>query len=221
MASSFMHLAVTNIIADELSLCGRNRLRLGSILPDACLSSPAGHLKLKISVGTTYDLSAFRQRFGGKMLCDTLYMGYYIHLAEDLVYRDFVYNRYKWNPMENGRLSQRKVDGLHSDYRLLNKYIKEKYNLKNDIKIPHDIAEEELCRAFPMNVTDFMREFELYFNEDAGGETFFFTPAMADEYISCAAEICIDEYKSLTHGEEGIDEKKWAWNNTQTAVLSI
>lgn len=91
------------------------------------------------------------------MLCDTLYMGYYIHLAEDLVYRDFIYNRYKWSPMENGRLSQKKVDGLHNDYRLLNKYVKEKYNLKNDIKIPHDIAEEELFRAFPMNVTDFMR----------------------------------------------------------------
>ena len=71
-----------------------------------------------------------------------------------------------------------------------------------------------------MNVTDFMREFELYFNEDAGGETFFFTSAMADEYISYAAEICLAEYKSLTHGGEGIDEKKWAWNNTQTAVLS-
>ena len=154
------------------------------------------------------------------MLCDTLYMGYYIHLAEDLVYRDFIYNRYKWSPMENGRLSQRKIDGLHSDYRLLNKYVKEKYNLKNDIKIPHDIAEEELFRAFPMNVTDFMREFELYFNEDAGGETFFFTSAMADEYISFAAEICLAEYKSLTRGGEGIDEKKWAWNNTQTAVLS-
>ena len=63
-----------------------------------------------------------------------------------------------------------------------------------------------------MNVTDFMREFELYFNEDAGGETFFFTSAMA--------EICLAEYKSLTRGGEGIDEKKWAWNNTQTAVLS-
>lgn len=33
MASSFMHLAVTNIIADEISLDGINRLRLGSILP--------------------------------------------------------------------------------------------------------------------------------------------------------------------------------------------
>ena len=43
---------------------------------------------------------------------------------------------------------------------------------------------------------------------------------MADEYISYAAEICLDEYKSLTRGGEGIDEKKWAWNNTQTAVLS-
>ena len=220
MASSFMHLAVTDIIAEELSLCGRNRLRLGSILPDACLSSRDGHLKIKTADGKTYDLSGFRKRFGEKMLCDSLYMGYYMHLVEDLAYRGFVYNRYKWSPMENGKLSQKKVDGLHSDYRLLNKYVKEKYGIKNDIKIPHDITSEELCRAFPMDVTDFMREFESYFNEEATGETYFFTHAMADEYISYAAEICLKEYKSLTQGGEGIDEKKWAWNNNQTAVLS-
>lgn len=34
----------------------------------------------------TYDLTAFRSRFGRKVMTDDLYLGYYLHLVQDLLF---------------------------------------------------------------------------------------------------------------------------------------
>lgn len=44
-----------------------------------------------------YDLDGYLSKFGDKM-DDELYLGYYLHLIQDLVFREIIYDQYKWNP---------------------------------------------------------------------------------------------------------------------------
>ena len=59
---------------------------------------------------------------------DDFYLGYYLHLVQDVLYRRFVYDKYHWNPMIPGN-----VERLHRDYAIVNGYIIKKYNLVNDL----------------------------------------------------------------------------------------
>jgi len=130
MASSIMHMAVTKIIADKLSLGNLERLMLGAVLPDACaeggmkinshldilfcsttrktydLAASSGDYGIKDvdNIKKTYDLTAFREKFAEKINTDNLYLGYYLHLVQDLVYRNFVYHEHHWNPHISGNV---------------------------------------------------------------------------------------------------------------------
>lgn len=95
MASRIIHLAVTNCLLKNYRYKDKNRIELGSILPDA-ITDGNSHMKIWISGGTkkTYDLTGFRSRFLSEMLEDDLYLGYYLHLVQDMYFRNFVYHRY-------------------------------------------------------------------------------------------------------------------------------
>lgn len=120
--------------AEKFEIKDLDRLLTGSVLPDfysdKCVNS---HLKLRIRGGTriTYDLTRFKEAYGNRMAEDKLHLGYYLHLVQDLLYRDFVYKKHHWNPHTPGN-----VERLHNDYRLLNPYIIEKYGLQNRLVHP-------------------------------------------------------------------------------------
>ncbi|SFP84429.1 hypothetical protein SAMN04487928_109119 [Butyrivibrio proteoclasticus] len=47
---------------------------------------------------------------------DDLYLGYYLHLVQDMCYRHFVYDKYHWNPMIPGNVeSYFSTIGISSD----------------------------------------------------------------------------------------------------------
>ena len=149
MASRIMHMAVTKIIAEKWEIKDRNRLLLGAVLPDVYRegdTSHESHLKIRIRGGgwVTYDLTSFKEGYGERMKEDRLYLGYYLHLVQDLVYRDFVYNEYHWNPTAAGN-----IERLHNDYRLINSYIIEKYGLGNELSIPDDFEKEPINALYP------------------------------------------------------------------------
>lgn len=196
MASSIMHMAVTKLAAEKFEIKDLDRLLTGSVLPDfysdKCVNS---HLKLQIRGGTriTYDLTRLKETYGNRMAEDDLYLGYYLHLVQDLVYRDFVYKKQCWNPHIPGN-----VERLHNDYRLLNPYIIEKYGLQN--KLVHPALEAD-------------------FNVTAEGGTFFFTEEMADDYIRIACAICEKELEAFFAGKKYIDEYEWAWEAKPQSFL--
>ena len=78
------------------------------------------HLKKKICENTryTYDLEFFRDRYGKYMEKDDLYLGYYLHLIQDMLYRRFMYEEHGWNSSAPGN-----VEKLHRDYEILNEYV--------------------------------------------------------------------------------------------------
>lgn len=90
MASSMIHLAIVQEMRKKVSFRDINRLFLGVILPDGAVAGNS-HLKKKICENTryTYDLEFFRDRYGKYMEKDDLYLGYYLHLIQDMLYRRF------------------------------------------------------------------------------------------------------------------------------------
>lgn len=66
-------------------------------------------------VKKTYNLTRFREMFQENMKIDSLYLGYYLHLIQDIVYRKFVYTDYQWNPKIPGN-----IERLYHDYQLIN-----------------------------------------------------------------------------------------------------
>lgn len=207
MASRIIHLAVTNCILKNYSYKDKNRLELGCILPDAIISGNS-HLKINISSGSkkTYDLTSFRSHFLSKMLEDDLYLGYYLHLVQDMYFRNFVYHRHHWNPFQSGN-----VERLHNDYSLINQYVIQKYTLSDDVKIPVSFDKEPINKLACFSVNQFLTDMKTDFQNCPTGIIFFFTREMADEFITYASEKCKQEIFSLYNGLDSIDEKTVAW----------
>lgn len=95
MASRILHLAVAEELMKQVPIQDKNRFRLGCILPDAYNPAvPKTNSHLKISVcgksKKTYDLDGYLSRFETEMKKDGLYKGYYLHLVQDLIFRELI-----------------------------------------------------------------------------------------------------------------------------------
>lgn len=133
MASRIIHLAITNELIKKYPFKDPARLKLGSVLPDACApgrTTEASHLKIKLCGATkkTYDLTLYREKFGQKMREDDLYLGYYLHLIQDILFRHFIYEMHHWDSRTPGN-----VDKLHNDYTLINTYVVRQYQLTDTL----------------------------------------------------------------------------------------
>lgn len=208
MASRIIHLAVTGRIARVYECKDQNRLNLGSILPDAAADKNS-HMRITVCDGTkkTYDLTGFRALYLKNILEDDLYLGYYLHLVQDLLFRNFVYNRYHWNPLPDGN-----VERLHNDYALINRYVIDQYGLSDNIIVPTAFETEPICKEHSFSLNTFLNEMKADFESVPTGEIFFFTRQMADEYIDYAAKMCLREIDALYNQSECIDEIAFAWN---------
>lgn len=208
MASRIIHLAITDRISQKYSCKDKNRLELGSVLPDAAVSGNS-HLKVGISGGTkkTYDLTGFRSGFLAEMLRDDLYLGYYLHLVQDLYFRDYVYRRCHWDPSPPGN-----VERLHHDYALINRYVIQKYALSDTIAVPALFGEEPINKLGCFSVCELLTDMKTDFQSRPAGIIFFFTKEMADEFISYACEKCEQEINAVFHNPINcLDEKALAW----------
>ena len=211
MASSIVHLAVTNELTKRLSFTDTNRLKFGAVIVDGGVGGNINgnaHLKVNVLDGKkkTYDFDKFRELFGERMLKDDLYMGYYLHLVQDSLYRHFVYDKYHWNPTIPGN-----TDRLHKDYSIVNQYIIRQYGLKNDLVVPEGFDHEDLTQISAFDVDHFMKDMERFFQPVEEEEIFFFTKEMSDDYIAEAVEYCVNEVEKLRRGEPGIDMLEFAW----------
>lgn len=207
MASRVIHLAITDCISEKCGCKDKNRLKFGSVLPDAAASGNS-HLKISISDGTkkTYDLTGFRRSFLSKILQDDLYLGYYLHLVQDLYFRDFVYRRYHWDPLPPGN-----IERLHNDYALINQYVIQKYTLSSAVTVPVSFDEEPLNQLGYFSVYEFLADMENDFHRRLTGTIFFFTKEMADEFIPYACDKCEQEIYSLFNNSDCLNEKTLAW----------
>lgn len=208
MASSIIHLAITNELIKQMEFKNPDRLKFGSIVADVGYNGNS-HLKIAVDEGRkkTYDLEKFREIFAEKLKSDDLYVGYYLHLVQDILYRHFVYEKYHWNPRIPGN-----VEKLHRDYAIGNYYVIQKYGLKNDIIVPTGFEKEDLNKICSYDADGLIEQMNLYFLPFEGDDTFFFTKEMADEFIDEAVVLCLQELTNLKNGN-GFDQYKNAWNS--------
>ncbi len=210
MASRVLHLAVLEELMKVIPVKDKNRLRLGCILPDAYnpnVPKSDSHLKIYVCGKSkkTYDLDGYLSLYGGEM-DDDLYIGYYLHLIQDLVFRELLYDKYQWNPAIPGN-----VERLHNDYRLINAYVIKKYGVKNDIQMISNLKNEKLYSLYPFETEVFLNDLAWDFQEEAVGESFFFTEAMADEFVTLAMENCRKELQALKEGKHYVDAYERSW----------
>ncbi|MBQ8215234.1 MAG: hypothetical protein IJZ33_03140 [Clostridia bacterium] len=210
MASRMIHLAIAYKVAEQRDVGDFARFQIGTMLPDEYPKN-ISHLKYSFDDGRkkSYRLSFFRQRYGQKLAVDDLYKGYYLHLVEDMLYRNFVYGRHYWDPRPAGN-----IEKLHHDYNLLNGYIIQKYGIEKGLVLPADFEKEPLFEICPVSLQALRASFERDFLPD-DGTPFFFTVQMAEEFIQLATQQCVQEYDALTEGTFLTDERQYAWDNYQ------
>ena len=215
MASSIIHYAVTCELIKKRHFKDPDRLKFGSVLVDAGFNGNS-HMKISVAGGhkNTYDFDGYRKMFGGLMKEDDLYLGYYLHLVQDIIYRHFVYDKYHWNPMIPGN-----VEKLHRDYAIGNYYVVRKYDLKNDIKIPAGFEKEEINRICSFDLDRLVRDMNSYFVPVEDDDIFFFTREMADEFIAEVVEYCTRELDDLELLKEGTDGYTAAWEKAPRSIL--
>ena len=215
MASSIIHYAITCELIKRRQFNNPDRLKLGSILVDSGYNGNS-HMKISVAGGhkNTYDLDGYKSIYGELMKQDDLYLGYYLHLIQDILYRHLVYDKYHWNPLIPGN-----VEKLHRDYAIGNFYVVQKYNLKNEVTIPADFDKEPINQVCSFDLEGLVQNMNSYFEPSEEDDIFFFTKEMADEYIAEAVGYCIQELDNLECQNAGTDGYLSAWNRMPNSIL--
>ena len=215
MASSIIHYAITCELIKRRQFNNPDRLKLGSILVDSGYNGNS-HMKISVAGGhkNTYDLDGYKSIYGELMKQDDLYLGYYLHLIQDILYRHLVYDKYHWNPLIPGN-----VEKLHRDYAIGNFYVVQKYNLKNEVTIPADFDSEPINQVCSFDLEGLVQNMNSYFEPSEEDDIFFFTKEMADEYIAEAVGYCIQELDNLECQNAGTDGYLSAWNRMPKSIL--
>lgn len=206
MASRIMHLAAAFQLLDSLPQgIDAARFLTGEIMVDsAAKERKASHFQVEVEGRKTYDITRFQALYGHLLLTDGLVLGYYLHLLQDLCFRDYVYHELHFNPRKPGYLA-----GLHSDYRRLNLLLIQRYGLSKDFAISdcaqplQDIAQFDMA-GLPAALAE---DFALPGVSDA----FFFTEEHAIQFIDRAVSMCKKELKALCSGETLTDPMDWTW----------
>ena len=148
------------------------RRNMASRILHLAVSKADSHLKVSVCGNSkkTYDLDKFISLFPNEIKKDELYKGYYLHLIQDLVFRELMYDKYKWNPTIPGN-----VERLHNDYHLINLYVIKKYGITNDIQMIPGLEKEKIYSLYPYKIENFLSDMGNDFIDSETGEHFFFT----------------------------------------------
>jgi len=94
VAQRTIHLLIGKILESRTPINDIDRFLLGSILPDS-INCREARMKSHYIIETDdkqnsfMDFIKFKNQFGELILKDDLYLGYYMHIVEDALYRFF------------------------------------------------------------------------------------------------------------------------------------
>lgn len=190
MAQRLVHYAIAKELIKVCDIKDSSRFILGSIIPDSHSKGEytKTHYSVKKEDKKGYDFTGFLKDYKEEILSDDMYLGYYCHLIEDVLFRNFMY---KAKGLYNKRHEENFREKLYSDYNNLNSILKERYNLVN-ITV-EDIPEEfELTR-----LQDLEEEIKSDLSSIKVSEFNYITESIICEFIDYMVDILKNEIKSL------------------------
>ncbi len=222
MASRIMHLAVADALVNTNGFLSgkeaKTRFLFGSLLPDAS-STKASHFPKYMpddngaEVWKTFDLSSFRDLYGEKLRIDPLYLGYYLHLVQDIVFRKIMYGETDYDPHVPGNIPL-----LYEDYRTVGgRIIRERRLALPDV--PEDLEREQnLLGRFPFRLAEFEEELKKDFLisglvEGKTKATHFLHRETAERFVNESVDLCQTEILWLLGAESRVhlDENAFRW----------
>lgn len=202
MAQRTIHYLLGELLKDE-HIKDINRFRIGSILPDAYI--PTGiypdtrrqttHFEEYIDGKIHYRYDLFVEQFKEHM-DDDLYIGYYMHLVEDMYWRQFWsdYGMALAKDMED-------IHKVHHDYHMMNEYIVNTYHIKDEIIRPTEFEQEAICDVFAYTIDKILDDFQIDCSEHVEGEFTYLTPEKLDAFIKNYFPKIKEAYDLIRKGE--------------------
>ena len=191
-----------------------DRFRVGNLLPDAIedlIYRPLTHYQVDVPIdggsARFSDFERFRREFAPLVETDGLYLGYYMHLIEDVCYRRF-WNRVRFAPRD---MTRENVAVLHNDYHLLNRYIVSRCGIRDELVMPRDFEAEPVNRIYPFLLRDFLDEMRGDFSENPQGTTHYLTEALLEQFLAEAMPLCREALRRILAGEEPLDPRELTW----------
>lgn len=215
MAQRMIHYLIGTRLLEEMPVCDRMRFLLGSILPDAYASrrkrDDTHYVQRTPDNRVYYDSNSFHARYREAISRDPLYLGYYMHLVEDIFYRTYIRKDRHLDIFGHPDA----VALLHRDYHCLNRYIVDTYGLCNEVILPMDLEKEALVQEADFAIEAFLEEFDRDFHETLQEKTVFITEAMLEEFLSRYYGQIKEEYiHVLQQNEPLLQAYTYAWIRT-------
>ena len=217
MASRVIHLAVAYELAARLGIKDTERFYFGHVLPDMIMGEYEYRLPAKkkthcytlLETGRkTYDFYRFYEDYKGK-LSDTLYLGYYVHLIEDNIFRQYLYYRVGLL-MRRGQ--RELLDELYADYHKLNPILCERYRIALPT-IPEGIEQEDIYKRFAFQMNDWLLDMQSDLAERPEGELMHFTAPLIDEFIGECSDVITKELAALKEGRHYLSINDYSIEN--------
>lgn len=208
-----MHLAMGRELLRQMQMENSERFLIGMLLPDAIISGDKKTLgthydRMTDSTHKVMDFYRFYDEFEDKMLTDSLYLGYYLHLIEDCIFRKYIYYGL-------GLLEMRGKSGfleeLYKDYHSVNGYIVKAYKITSLPEAPKDMDREDINRIYPFETDIFLREMAEDMRDIYNNNEKFFNARNADEVIRQCVEICFSEANALKRGGHYTSPEEYVW----------
>lgn len=213
MAQRLIHYLLGEIFLEEIELKNKERFLLGSIIPDAYMDlkdRDKTHFANRTEETTYFDFNLFRELFDRQIDEDDLYLGYYMHLVEDVFYRQFIHGDEFRVPK-----SQEEVSMLHNDYHILNSYIVSKYNCQNILQEKINLDSEKIMEIAEFRIEGFLRDFAGDFSDKTQGETVFVTENMLDKFIEEYVPLMLEELRTVKNGNSTLVAKDYKWKRVK------
>ena len=212
MAQRLIHYLLGEMLSKEIELKNKERFILGSIMPDAykeLKDRDKTHFAHRTD-GTYFDFNLFREKFGRQMNEDDLYLGYYMHLVEDVLYRQFIHRDQFRVPS-----SSEEVLILHHDYHILNSYIVSKYNCQNILQDKINLDSEKIMEITEFRMDGFLDDLAVDFSEKIQGETVFITEKMLNQFIEEYVPIMLEELRAVKNGSTNLVAIDYKWKSVR------
>lgn len=211
MASRLMHIAISCQLERLLDIQDVNRFRVGHILPDSIIHGKESHADAHFKKSTAdgrrmMDFADFFKCYQHKVLTDDLYLGYYFHLIQDAIYRQFMYQKWDITYTKDVRLE------MYRDYGIVNRYLIDKYHIQNDVYLPEHFAKEEINQIYPFTLAEFLQELKNDFQSNEDGELKYLKKERVDQYIFESVQTCRRAYDGILGREKLLDPVAYAWD---------